>query len=140
MMPKLPRIDLDSNWRCQYFEHDPKLYEFMDDVSVPSLSAWVFDKRRAEGWAAYLVRPFSLDPTDVCVRYLLLIDSAPEGARVYLNEALPVTYRAPHDDAPPFEVDVTDCVSLEDNTLAFRVECDAPGTFSGVALQAVPCE
>lgn len=133
-------LSLNADWLCAYFETEATLYEFIDSLSVPSLADWRFDPRRAEGWRGWLYKPFVLEPIDECVRYFLYIDSAPVPCRIYVNDQYVGDYIPPGDDAPPFELDVTDYVWLDDNTLAFRVECESVGGFSGVGLQAVPCD
>lgn len=135
----LPSIPLDSGWLCDYFEAEPDVYELAAESAVTALSAWSFDRRRAEGWAAWLERTFALEPTDECVRYLLLIDSAPQGMRIYVNGEHVADYQVGDDD-PPFEVDVTDRVWLDTNRIAFRVDSGATGTFAGVRLQPAPCD
>jgi hypothetical protein len=143
-MTTLPVIPLNDDWLCDYFELGPTAYEFLNGTAVRRLSEWTFDKRRVEGWAAWLQRGFVIEPVDECVRYLLYIDSGPDSqtapARIYLNGRHVADFIPPGDDAPPFELDVTDNIYLEDNTIALRVECDAVGQFSGLRLQAVPCE
>ncbi|MBZ0300833.1 MAG: hypothetical protein K8J31_13870 [Anaerolineae bacterium] len=139
-MSTLPAIILHSGWTCEYFELEPGLYEFAQDVRVPSLVEWAFDKRRVENWAAWLKRGFDLRPTDGCVSYFLYLDSAPEDTQIYVNGEKIGIYQQSGPDAPPFEVDVTPYVALEYNEIAFRVEWNAAGRFEGVRLQAVPCD
>lgn len=137
---QLPPISLDAGWVCEYFELRPDLYEFAKDVLVSSLAAWTFDRIRSENWAAWLRRRFTLEPLDTCVQYYLYIDTAPANARIYVNNRHVADYIPPGPDDPPFELDITADVALGENMLAFRVECDAPGCFSGVRLQPVPCD
>lgn len=135
-MTDLPAISLNSGWTCEYFEIDASLYEFQDDVPVPSLVEWVFDKRRVENWAAWLRRGFDLEPTILCVNYVLRVDSAPEETLIYVNGEKVGVYNPPG----PLEIDVTSYVALEYNDIAFRVEWNAAGRFEGVRLQPVPCD
>lgn len=140
-MTTLHTLDLNADWTCDYFELRHSMYEFLRGWPVAALTDWTFDRRRIEGWAAWLQRAFTLESTDECVRYLLYIDSAPPAARIYLNGQHVADYTPPHEDAPPFEIDVTPYVYLDENTIAFRVDYhDPPGAFSGVCLQPVPCE
>lgn len=134
-----PFLDLNDNWICEYFELRPDLYEFAKDVDVPALDSWRFDRLRVVDWAAFLRRSFFLAPTDSCVSYHLLIDTAPDGARIYINDRHVADYHAPGPDDPPFELNITDHVHLDTNEIGFRVACDAPGHFSGVRLQSLPC-
>ncbi len=100
-------------------------------VAVPRLAAW----RADEAQDASLTRDFELERVDFCVGYWLVIDSAPDGTRVTINN---------HDVGltGPFglRADVTDWVALEDNHLRFQVEAGADGVFAGVRLQGIPCE
>lgn len=139
-MMSLPPFSLNDGWVCEYFELRPDLYEFAKDVPVPSLADWTFDRIRSENWAAWLRRTFTLAALDMCVSYYLYIDTAPHRARIYVNNTHVADYIPPGPDDPPFEVDITADVALGVNTVAFRVECDAPGRFSGVRLQPVPCD
>lgn len=138
-LPMLPTLLLETNWTCDYFELEPDLYEFMNSESVATLSAWTFDRRRVDNWAAWLQRSFTLRQLDCCVSYLLYIDSAPAGAKIYVNGQRAGIYFPPGLDDPPFELDVTPLVALGENCLAFRVNWDMLGAFSGVRLQAVSC-
>ncbi|NWF67529.1 MAG: hypothetical protein HXY40_00445 [Chloroflexi bacterium] len=129
---------LETHWECDYFELEPDLYEFATTESAVSLATWRFDARRVENWAAWLHRTFTLSATEDCVRYHLLIDSAPPGTRIFVNEREVVTYAIGDDDAP-FDMDITDSVALGENKLGLRVACDAGGYFSGVRLAVLPC-
>ncbi len=134
-MTTLPYITLNTDWRCDYFETEPSLYEFMDGFDVPVLQAWAFDRRMTEGWVAWLQRTFDVPPIeDVCVNFVLHIKSAPPGTHLIINGrdfgAVPM----------PFSFDVTDYITLEDNIIAFRVPCEAGGGFGDVRLRVVPCE
>jgi hypothetical protein len=134
-------LDLTHNWTCDYFELGHSMYEFMQGVDLPSLNEWSFDKRRVEGWAVWLQRSFFLERTEACVSYVLYIDSAPASTRIFVNGEHVMDYIPPADDAPPFEIDVTPYVHLDDNTIAFRVEYhNAETAFAGVCLQPVPCD
>ncbi len=126
-------ISLDSGWLCDYYEHEPSLYEFMDSHPIPSLTAWRFDARMVEGWSAYLQRRFDLPLQDVCVNYTLHIDALPAPTTLYLNGRDFGVIDA------PFSADVTDFIALDDNRIAFRVPCDAVGGFGRARLIAVPC-
>ena len=139
-MSTLPALSLDSDWVCEYFQMDSGSRDAADEIVVPSLVEWVFDKRRVENWAAWLRHGFDLDATDFCVSYMLVIDSAPEDMRIYINGEKVGVYQPPEPGAPPFEIDLTYYVALEYNEIAFRVEWNAAGRFEGVRLQPVPCD
>jgi hypothetical protein len=130
-------ISLDPAWLCEYLELEPDLYEFMQPISVPSLAAWSFDKRRIEGWAAYLWHDFSLPSFDLAARYLLLMDTAPSPACIYVNEIYAGDYHAPGDDDPPFELDITSFLRPGTNRISFRIQGSAQGKFDGVVLLPV---
>lgn len=89
---------------------------------------------------ASLDRAFAIKPIEKeCVRYWLLIDSAPQGTTVLINHKPVAEYNVGDDDAP-FELDVTNYVMLGVNWIMFRVDGEAAGRFEGVRLVATPCE
>lgn len=136
-MSRLPTISLLSNWTCDYFEDGTaSLYEFMNPEPVPSLATWAFDKRRTEGWLAWLQKKFDLPVMNniECMNYELEIDYVPYGAVLILNGR---DFGAVQ---TPFRMDVTDFIALEDNRIAFRVASGTQGAFQGVRLVAVPCQ
>lgn len=135
-MSRLPTISLISNWTVDYFEADTaSLYEFMSSDSVPSLANWAFDRRRTEGWLAWLQKKFDLPVMNnvECMNYVLEIDYVPYGAALVING------REFGAVQTPFRMDVTDFIALEDNRIAFRV-ANTEGAFQGIRLVAVPCE
>jgi hypothetical protein len=128
-------LHLDHHWLVDYFEVDPDLYEFQDyGARLPALGEWRFDARFPEGWAAWLEKRFSLQPTDTCVRYLLHLASVPAGAELSVNG------RRFGVISTPCAINVTDYVTLDENRIAFRVLSGAEGVFGDVRLSAVPCE
>ncbi len=140
MMETTTLIDLDAQWECEWLELDPHLYEFMRPEQVADVAAWTFDRRRVEGWAAYLYRDFELPATVMGMGCWLYIDSAPSPSRLYVNHQYLGEYHAPPDDAPPFELDVTPHIHAGTNQIAFRVEGDSSGTFHGLSLHLIPQE
>jgi hypothetical protein len=133
-MTTLPYITLNTDWRCDYFEIEPSLYEFMDGIDVPVLQAWAFDRRMTEGWGAWLQRKFDVPPIEnVCVNFMLNIKRVPTGAQLIING------RDFGIISAPFSFDVTDYITLEDNIIAFLVPCEASGSFGDVRLRVVPC-
>lgn len=133
-MTTLPYITLNTDWRCDYFEGDPSLYEFTGGFDLPVLQAWTFDRRMTEGWTAWLQRQFDVPPIeDVCVNFMLQIKSAPPGTQISING------RDFGVISTPFSLDVTDYITLEDNLIAFRVPYEAGGGFGDVRLRVVPC-
>jgi hypothetical protein len=137
-------IPLDTDWFCTYI-----LLEGIGDghAVIPQLSEWTFrSKFMAEHWppevrfSAWFWREFDLEPTNYCVRYFLHIDSTPgEISVIFLNRKEHVAVK----QSGPLAIDVTDYVMLEGNKLSLRLD---PSTaqldrkFSGVRLEAVPCE
>jgi hypothetical protein len=127
---------LEQGWECEWLELDPSLYEFLKPEQVQQLSTWTFDRRRLVGWAAYLYCDFHFAPAAE-MHYHLGIDAAPCPARIYLNQRYLCDYVTPHDDAPPFDLDVTALLHNGRNQLAFRVEAESQGQFEGVAIYAL---
>jgi hypothetical protein len=134
-MATLPYVLLGGGWQCEYLELDPSLYEWMEPQLVPSLFDWSFDKRRPEGWVAWLTRTFDLPPMDddPCLNFVLTIKAAPYPVELDLNGRSFGVIDA------PCELDITDFVALDDNRIAFRVPPDAQGRFGDVRVRAVPC-
>jgi len=85
--------------------------------------------------AISLTQRFDLEPIgDVCVRFWLHIDAAPEATLVKMNgQAVGMVQ-----SEKPFTTDVTDYVTLEDNVLLLEVK--QGGRFGEVWLERVPCE
>lgn len=137
-MLKSTLISLQEDWTVEYLELDPSLYEFMERAPVPRLQDWSFDRRRVEGWVAWLERKFIL-PASQGNHVLLYIDSAPEGMGIYLNHRRIATYAAPADDAPPFELDISREVQPGQNVIALRVEGTAPA-IEGLALEVIAAD
>lgn len=73
---------------------------------------------------------FVLDPVPYCVRYRLQIDVLPSGALVKLRDTVIAT-----GDGGTLDLDVTDWLSLDDNTLDITGE-----SVRGVRLVQTPCE
>ncbi len=134
-MTTYPPLSLIQDWTCDYFEPEPPtLYEFQDGVAVATLRGWRPEQRYDASWVAWLQKWFTLEITDVCVNYALIIESAPMGTQVYMNGARLAEY-----NGLPLSLDVTDVITWESNTLAFRVPCGGEGAFSGVVLVPTPC-
>ena len=113
-------IPLETGWLVDDHDGEP---------TPTALSAW-----RGDGREARLTRTFTLAPIDFCVSYLLLVDRVPAGTLAAVNG------QSVGEIGDKARVDVTDIVALGGNTLTFRVEPGASGAFSGVRLQAIPCE
>jgi len=84
---------------------------------------------------AWVWRTFTLEPTDLCVRYYLYIDSMPKVALIAINDHKINPLTTP----PPYKLDVTDYVTLDENVIGFRVT-GADGAFGHVHLQPVACD
>lgn len=138
-MTNFPDISLNDQWQCAYFDIEPDLHEFPSDDTAIVLADWSFNQQQKVGQAAWLCRYFDLKPTDECVQYFLMIESAPQDMRIYINEKCVATY-AEQDTKAAFALNVTAAVWLDANQLVFRVEDGSRGRFTGVRLQAVPCE
>ncbi|MFN8528912.1 MAG: hypothetical protein U0670_09900 [Anaerolineae bacterium] len=111
------------------------------EPSSPTSSAPIAD---LHGWrpknysdSAWVHKSFGLEITEACVNYVLHIEAAPPNTQLYLNDVhLAVIEQC------PFQRDVTDVITWEANTIAFRVPCGESGgsTFGAIRLQAVPCD
>jgi hypothetical protein len=134
-MMTLPTILLGGGWQCDYLELEPGLYEFMEPEIVPALFDWSFDKRRVEGWIAWLSRTFDLPPMedDLCWNFVLLVKALPTDTEMHLNGRDLGVMRA------PFTLDITDMVALDDNRIAFRVLPTSEGRFGDIRIRAVRC-
>lgn len=129
-MPTLSPIPLSAGWTCRY-ENGPA-----DVTRVPSLAGWTFDAYRSDSGTARLEHSFVLKQTEICVSYVLHVDSAPAATQIYVNGEHVGDYA----ENRPLELDVTYQVALGENTLVFVVAGGAVGGFEGVRLQPVPCD
>jgi hypothetical protein len=103
---------------------------------VPSLIDWRRGEHQKRAGFAELQRSVYLEPTEVCISYVLHIDSAPGKVVLNVNGR-----RLGHfDGRQPFTFDITDYVALEDNTIVLRVDCSARGRFGAIYLEQMPCE
>lgn len=127
-------LDLRADWSCDWLELEPDLYEFLKPERVVDLERWTFDRRRLEGWAAYLYRDFILPALHPQAACWLCIDAAPSRTGIYINDRWVTHYTNPGADDPPFEWDITACVSPGRNRIGFRVEADLSGRFQGVSV------
>lgn len=122
----LPPIVLNTHWRFS-LDDSGSLWQ-----ALPRLADWP-QQRLSSAGALRLRRVVSLSPAGFCVRYLLVIASAPENTVVYVNGwRVGITHPDVH-----FQANVTDQVALEDNLIEFEV-CRS-GSFGDVVLQALPC-
>src|SRR5579871_6599873 len=99
----IPEIPLNTHWR-QNSAPDTD-----DGFDVPLLSN--FESRRIQGKMAWLERAFDLPIQDVCINYLLRIDAVAQGTHLSIN------WRDFGEISAPLEIDVTDNVALENNTI-----------------------
>ena len=80
-------------------------------------------------------QPFDIEPIgEVCLRFFLHIDSAPDGTLITLNRWQVGIFQI----GQPFIADVTDYVTLEDNVLLLKV--NQSGSFGAIWLECIPCE
>jgi hypothetical protein len=87
------------------------------------------------GEPLHLFQTFDLDPIgEICLRFFLHIDSAPDGAVVKMNRwRVGITQTG-----QSFIADVTDYVTLEDNVLFLQL--NQPGALGAIWLERIPCE
>ncbi len=131
-MNRFAPIRLDSAWRwCVNRSGGPP--ERANWQPLDMLEAWP-QARLAAGAAVYLKRTVVLEPTEVCVRYLFQLETAPDGTQVFVNGWQVGAARA----GQPLMVNVTDQVALGDNEFMLRIT--QRGRLEGITLQAVPCE
>jgi hypothetical protein len=133
-MTDIPAISLDDNWHYRYF---PALQtgEIANDYGgvLRSITDWaVLEFPQATAW---VWRTFTLEATDFCVRYYLHVTLLPQVALIVINDHK----IKPPTTPPPYILDVTDYVTLEENVIGFRVT-GAGGTFGHIHLQAVACD
>jgi hypothetical protein len=138
-MTDLAPIPLDSDWR--YFpteDLDPA-----DTVAQLDESAWGVLPTLADYprevvsfyRLLHVQRCFDLQPIDdLCVRYHLHLDHAPDGTQVYINGWHAGTVQS----GKSLISDVTDFVTLEANLLLLKINRE--GDLRGVSLRPVPCE
>lgn len=138
-MTDLQPIPLDTGWR--YFpteDLDPA-----DTAAQLDESAWgvlpTLSDYPHEIVSFYrllnLQRRFDLLPIeDVCVRYHLHLDHAPDSTQVYING----WHAGTVEQGKSLMSDVTDFVTLEDNFLLLKVS--RKGDLRGVTLWRVPCD
>jgi hypothetical protein len=124
-MTALPAISLDDDWQYSTGNEDA------DWHSLPALEQW--QSPFLAGDRLYLRRSVYLYPTEICVRYLLVLNSAPEDTDVFVNGWHVGTTRG-----DSFRANVTDQVTLEENVILLKVS--QPGRFAPIYLQPIACE
>jgi len=113
-------IFLNTDWQVNSGDMLPKL----SDLSHQLPDGKPIEMRRA----------FDLEPIgEVCLRFILHIDAAPDETTVQMNGWAVGVVQA----GQPLVADVTDYVTLEDNGLVLTVHYN--GTFGDVWLARVPC-
>jgi hypothetical protein len=138
-MNTFPPIPLNADWRSYPPEDIDPVYgaSQLDESSwdvLPTLAEW---PRHLLGQAdtVHLQKKFDLEPIgDVCLRFLLHVDAAPEATAVYVNGWHGGTLQK----GQSLNADVTDYVTLDGNVLLLKVT--KPGRFGDVYLQPVPCD
>lgn len=138
-MPDLQPIALDTDWR--YFpteDLDPADTAAQLDESAWGVLPTLADYPReivSFYRLLHLQRRFDLLPIDdVCLRYHLHLDHAPDSTQVYING----WHAGTVGEGKPLISDVTDFVTLEDNLLLLKVTRE--GDLHGIMLRSVPCE
>lgn len=119
------RISLDTGW---YYASTA---DFADALPVPVLSNLAGNSHQT----TYLKCSFNLETTDYCVNYILHMETAPAGLHLSINgQPLPI------DSGPPYRVDVTLLVRLDDNEMVIQIPPRASGSVVGLALEPLPCD
>jgi hypothetical protein len=138
-MANLNPIPLESDWRYYPTDDIDPTYgsSELDEASwgvLNDLGAWPRDLLPRYD-TLHLRQTFDLEPIgDVCVRYVLYVDAAPEGTTVFVNGWHAGTAQA----GKALISDVTDYMTLENNMILLKVS--KTGVLRGVWLQPVPCE
>jgi hypothetical protein len=138
-MTNLNPISLDNDWRYYPTDDVDPTYgsSELDEASwgvLNTLATWPRDLLPRFD-TLHLRHTFDLEPiTDVCVRYVLHVEAAPEGTTVFINGWHVGTAQA----GKALVSDVTDYVTLEGNVLLLKIS--KKGELRRLWLQAVPCE
>jgi hypothetical protein len=138
-MANLNPIPLEKDWRYYPTEDVDPAYgsSELDEASwgvLNALSAW---PRRllAQADTLHLRHTFDLEPiTDICLCYLLHVETAPAGTTVFVNGWHVGTI----EPGKALVSDVTNYVSLENNVILLKMTKKAD--LQGFWLQPVPCE
>ncbi len=120
MHPGLSPIMLDRNWQVSTDGGTTWL-------AVPALAAYPRDRLPLR-----LRCMVDLQPTGVCVRYMLRLEAAPPGTIITVNG-----WRVGTVGGQTFQANITDQVALDDNLI--ELDISAVGDLRGVSLQPVPC-
>ncbi len=137
-MTNLNPLILDYDWYCfppadfdpaLGLEPDPSNWGMVDVVAnwpghlLPSVEA------------VYLSRVFSVEPiNDVCVRFWLYVEAAPEGTAITING----WYAGTTQNGQGLVADATDYIMLDGNQILITL--NQPGFLQGIYLRPVPCE
>jgi hypothetical protein len=137
-MTSLKPISIDRDWTCACFNGDPKPAALAaSGQPVESLAAWTCPAPQGARHMVWLQRQFDLEPIDVCVQYTLHVEAAPGTVTLTINDRCLGEF----DGRAPFQLDVTDAIWLEDNTIILQVRCAdaAHSHFGAIFLQPAPC-
>jgi hypothetical protein len=133
-----PPLILDTDWLVYPPADTDAAYgvSVLDDStwdSVATLAEWPVD-RLAYGKGVQLKRHFDLEPIgEVCLRFVLQLDQAPAGTRVYVNGWHVGTTQT----GQALTADVTDAVTLEGNLLHLKLS--RRGALGGLRVVAMLC-
>jgi hypothetical protein len=137
-MRAFPMISLDSDWRGTILWSSDGGSVAESHHHFPRLSDWRYEGETSNHMD--LQRQFYLEPTDDCVRYVLHIDDVPGKVDVLINES---PGQVGSLAAGALQLDITDFVMLETNTIVLRVHLATlrlEGAFGAIYLRQVPCE
>lgn len=132
-------ITLDMDWR--YFPTE--VVDAAFGASELDVSSWgVLDNLSdypreliAQTGTLNLRHAFDLEPIgDVCLRFELHLTIAPRDTQVYVNGWHLGTFQV----GQPFQADVTDYVSLEDNFVLLKIS--RRGDLGGLSIDPIPCD
>jgi hypothetical protein len=135
----LDPIYLNTEWLCYPLpDVNPAYIAAYNDDSTWEVLVKLADWPRhllQQTKIVFLHHRFDLEPIgNICLRFILHLEDAPDGTNVILNGQHLETFYG----GQPFEKDVTDYLTLDDNLLRFEVK--KVGPFGDVRLKRVPCE
>ena len=138
-------INLTHDWLYNFTNNTGADYSKLDQaettwIPLPELSDWSVTNSVQAG-ADWFRKHFTLDATEGCVRYWLIVERVPEHIALFINGVSVGKVEANSAKAP--RVDVTEHVALGQNVLAMKLTSTTEksgGRFGRIYLKRTPCE
>lgn len=138
-------INLITDWLYNFISNKNADYSKPDFseagwIPLPELADWSVTNSVQSG-ADWFRKWFTLHPTENCVRYLLVLERAPEYLTVYINGVNIGSVEA--GTTKPLELDITERVALGENVLAMKLTSTTEksgGKFGRIYLKRIPCD